>query len=276
MTRDRQNSDTKRRIAVVAPARALDPVVARKLSSLAAQIAPTLDIQFDPQCFAAAGHFAGDDVTRQDALVKAANDPEVDAVWFARGGYGSIRLLRGLKERLGPAARDKTYLGYSDTGALLALLYDAKIGRSVHGPMPSDLSRKGGEAAIQRALDSLSASIAPPSGDTPELAFNLTTLAAINGTPFMPDLSGHILHLEDIGEYHYRLDRAFAQLALSNWFSKLAGVRLGRFSEILENDIDFVDTAEAIARRWCAEVGVPVLGASPIGHDTENGILAFG
>ncbi len=263
-------------MAIVAPARALDRDVAESVLELAGRMTPDLEIHFDPQCFERHGHFAGDDRTRQAALVRAANDPAFDAVWFARGGYGSMRLLKGLASALGPSAASKTYLGYSDAGALLATLYGAGIGRSVHGPIPGDMLREGGADAVARSLSFLAGNARAPSRAPPEAAFNLTVLAALNGTAFLPDLSGHVLHLEDIGEYHYRIDRAFAQLASSDWFSQLAGVRLGRFSDIPENDIDFAMEASDIARHWCAQAGVPVLGDSPIGHNAANGIVVFG
>ncbi|MEL6569878.1 MAG: LD-carboxypeptidase, partial [Pseudomonadota bacterium] len=129
---------------VVAPARAVPPSVADRVTDLASHHVPELELQFHPQCFAAHGHFAGDDTTRQNALIEAANDPDLDAIWFGRGGYGSVRLLSNLVASLGPAARQKTYLGYSDTGALLATLYGAGIGNCIHGPMPSDVQRIGG------------------------------------------------------------------------------------------------------------------------------------
>lgn len=261
---------------VVAPARAVPPGVADRVTDLASHHVPELELQFHPQCFAAHGHFAGDDTTRKDTLIEAANDPDLDAIWFGRGGYGSARLLSDLVANLGPAARQKTYLGYSDTGALLATLYGAGIGNCIHGPMPSDVQRIGGEAAVLRALQALKVPVLQKADARPQIALNLTVLASLNGTPFLPDLTGHILHLEDIGEYHYRLDRAFAQLASSAWFSRLAGVRLGRFSDVPENDIDFAMTADEIARHWCAAASVPVIGTSPIGHDADNGVVVFG
>ncbi|MEL6662664.1 MAG: LD-carboxypeptidase [Pseudomonadota bacterium] len=277
MERDRQNSDRKIRVTVVAPARALSSEAADAVTALADEQYPKLHLNFDPQCFLRQGHFAGSDDKRREAFLSAANDPDCDAIWFARGGYGSIRLLDGLIEQMGPRARRKAYLGYSDTGSLLGALYGAGIGSCLHAPMPSDIVRQNGQAAVRRALDVIAGRTeAAKQGTAPQAAFNLTVLAALNGTKYMPDLTGHILHLEDIGEYHYRIDRAFAQLATSDWFSRLAGVRLGRFSDIPDNDIDFGMEAHEIARHWCAVTGVPVLGYSPIGHDAENAVIAFG
>jgi muramoyltetrapeptide carboxypeptidase len=113
---------------------------------------PGLDLQFHPQCFLEHGHFAGTDQQRLDALVECANDPGFDAVWFARGGYGSNRIAEDALAHFNPSAQHKTFLGYSDAGYLLGGLYARKIGHPVHASMPADLRRDGGEAAVRRVL----------------------------------------------------------------------------------------------------------------------------
>ena len=90
------------------------------------------------------GHFAGDDESRARAFVDFANDPRIDAVWFARGGYGSCRIAEAAVAALTPAAAKKRYLGYSDAGSILAALYKAGIGQVAHGPMASDVNRRTG------------------------------------------------------------------------------------------------------------------------------------
>ena len=114
---------------------------------------------------------------------------------FARGGYGSNRIAEDALPHLGDAARTKAFLGYSDTGYLLAALYRAGIGQPVHAPMPGDIRRDGGDAAVLRTLRWLGGD---RSGEEPTLdaqptaAFNLMTLAMLCGTPLMPDLAGHV------------------------------------------------------------------------------------
>ena len=277
MATDRQISE-RFTVGVMAPARALEPDIAKRVLELTVSAAPSIALRVHPQCFERHGHFAGPDSARAKAFLELANNPGVDAIWFARGGYGAGRLLDRVMDGLGEAARTKTYLGYSDTGALLGALYKAGIGRVLHGPMPADILREGGEAAVTRALAVLCGQVPPtpvPDG-APAAAFNLTVLASLCGTRHLPDLSGHVLHLEDVGEYDYRTDRAFFTLASTDWFARLAGLRLGRFSDVPENDVDFGMGAHEIARFWAAKAGVPVLGESPIGHDAQNGVIAFG
>lgn len=271
------------RIAVVAPACALKREAAEKVRALAAgrygEAAP--DIVFHPQCFLTEGHFAGPDSARSAAFLEAANDPAFDAVWFARGGYGSCRLDETVWRKLDGAAREKVYLGYSDLGMVLARLYRERVGRPVHGPMPADIARAGGDAAVARALDFLvrgDASTLEPSIKTgaPVAAFNLTILSHLLGTPHEPDLSGHVVMVEDVSEHLYRIDRAFFHLTSSAGIRRAAGIRLGRVSDILPNDPAFGKTAEEIASYWCARSGVPYLGRADIGHDADNRIVPFG
>ncbi len=140
------------RIGVLAASSVANPDVIAPVSAFAAVAYPEIDLVFHPQCHAHDGHFAGSDAVRAAAFLEYANDPAFDAIWFLRGGYGANRLLGTIMPQLGEAARRKTYLGYSDVGFLLGALYARRIGRPVHGPMASDIRRRGGDATVARAL----------------------------------------------------------------------------------------------------------------------------
>lgn len=270
------------RIGVVAPGRPITPELAENLAALVVGLPPAVrpEIRVHPQCFASSGHFAGEDAVRAEAFVETANDPDLDAVWFARGGYGSFRLIETVLPRLGDAARRKVYLGYSDAGALLAALYGAAIGRVAHAPMPADLAREGGEAAVRRTLDFLAgntgAACEPAAMEAPSAAFNITILAHLIGTPYLPDLTGHVLMLEEVSEPIYRIDRALGQIASTPALRRVKGIRLGRCSDIPANDPDFGKTEVEVARYWCARSGIPYLGRADIGHDVGNRVVPFG
>lgn len=269
-------SSSSVRIGVVAPGGRITPELADRVTAFAAglDLPRAVELRFHPQCFASCGHFAGSDAERADALVSVANDPKLDAVWFARGGYGSFRLIESVLPRLNAAARAKTYLGYSDTGALLGAFYGAGIGRVAHGPMPSDLNRDGGDAALRRALGFLAGGeVAVPR--TPA-AFNITILAHLIGTPYMPDLAGHVLMLEDVSEPLYRIDRAFGQITSAPAIRSVAGIMLGRCGAIVANEPEFGQTEVEIARYWCERAGIPYLGRADIGHDADNAVVPFG
>ena len=271
------------RIAVVAPASSLTPEVPARIEALAHALYPGNPprIRFDPQCFLRHGHFAGDDATRAAALVAAANDPEADAVWFGRGGYGSCRIAEEVLARLGPAARLKAYLGYSDCGTLLAGLYGAGIGSPAHGPVAQEILRDGGERAAARALRWLverSADTLEPSirAGRKHAAFNLTILSQLLGTALQPDLDGHVLMLEEVSEQMYRIDRAMFHITSNPGIRRVAGIRLGRCSAIPPNDPDFGHDEEAVVRFWCERSGIPWLGRADIGHDVDNKVVPFG
>ena len=269
------------RIAVVAPSTPIGADVAERVRAIAAERHPELEIIFHPQCFASHHHFAGDDALRAAAFVEVANDPAVDAVWFARGGYGSCRIAEAVLARLGPAARQKAYLGYSDAGFLLAGLYQRRFGNVIHGPMPRDVVRPGGDAAVKRALDwladeargALEPSLAP---GVKAAAFNITVFAHMIGTPLQPELDGHVLMLEDVSEHMYRTDRAMFHIMSNEAVRRVAGIRLGRCTEVPPNDPDFGESEEEVVRYWCERSGIPFLGRADIGHDSDNKLVPFG
>ncbi len=265
------------RIGIVAPSCRLEESVAAQLSSVvgAAYGADAPELVIHPQCFLSAGHFAGPDSARADAFVELANDPDIDAIWLARGGYGACRMVDLALPRLTSVAGDKAYLGYSDAGFLLAGLYARGIGRVAHGPMPSDLKRAGGDIAVLRSLSWL-LNPTKPEGAAKQAAFNLTVLSQLLGTPLQPDLTGHVLMIEDVGEYMYRLDRSLFHVTSNPGIRQVAGLMLGRCSDIPENDPDFVLTEEEVARHWCGHAGIAYLGRANIGHDADNQVVPFG
>jgi muramoyltetrapeptide carboxypeptidase len=269
------------KIGICAPSTPFSGEDAARVVALAATTHPTAELVFHDQCFAESGHFAGSDAERLEAFVELANDPAFGAIWFARGGYGACRIAGDAVARLQAAAHDKLYLGYSDAGNLLGCLYRAGIGRVAHGPMPADIRRGGGEAAISRALDWMVS--ANPTALEPHVqageryaAFNLMTLAMMAGTPLMPGLKGHVLMVEEVAEYLYGYDRAFFHVASHLKDAGLAGLRLGRVSDVPDNDRPFGESAESIARRWCRKAGIEYLGRADIGHDAGNKVVPFG
>jgi muramoyltetrapeptide carboxypeptidase len=266
------------KIAVVAPSCTLRPEAADAVKAIVAMRGDA-ELAIHPQCFLSDGHFAGPDEARLTALREVMADDSVDAVWFARGGYGSNRIAEAAAENLPPAAHSKTYLGYSDSGFLLAAFDKAGL-QVAHGPMVQDIARSGGDAAIGRALDWLVKR--DPSALEPGLregrkamAFNLTVLSNLLGTAIEPDFSDAELLLEDIAEHEYRIDRAMFHLTGSASIRRVASLRLGRISEIPENDPAFGSDAESIVVDWCKRAGIAFGGRADIGHDADNRVVPF-
>lgn len=266
------------KIAICAPATPITRDHAAALESLVAVEFPSTKVTFHEQCFAQAGHFAGDDLARLSALLDCANDASFDAVWFAKGGYGSNRIAEAAVAQMNGAARSKTYVGFSDCGYLLAAFYRAGIGQCAHGSMPVSARSATGREAVRRVLRWLSGNNSglEPSlnGAVPAAAFNLITLAMLARTPLMPDLSGHVLMVEEVSEHLYAIDRAF--FAIAGSMPRLAGIRLGAITAIPENYVMFGQNEEEIARYWCDRAGIPYLGRAEIGHTPNNHVVPFG
>jgi muramoyltetrapeptide carboxypeptidase len=266
------------RVRLCAPSTPLNRDDAARVAALAADY-PDLTLDFHPQCFAAEGHFAGSDSLRLDAFLDCANDPDCDAVWFARGGYGAVRIAEAALAGLGAAAFDKTYLGYSDAGTMLGALYRAGTGRPVHAPMPADIRRPHGETAVRRVLGWLSGDRSgeePGLDSRPVAAFNLMTLAMLTGTALMPDLAGHVVLIEEVAEHLYAVDRLLFHVTEALARAGAAGIRLGRVSDVPQNDRPFGLTVEQMVEQWCARRGLEWLGPADIGHDAANMIVPFG
>jgi muramoyltetrapeptide carboxypeptidase len=264
------------KIAVVAPSCTLSREAAGQLETLLAERGDC-ELAIHPQCFLSDGHFAGTDEQRLAALREVMADESVDAVWFARGGYGSNRIAEAAVRDLPNAARSKLYVGYSDAGFLHAGFHKAGLDVA-WGPMPQDLRREGGKAAVTRALDWIvkrDPSALEPDLQQPAMAFNLTVLAALLGTVLEPDFTGVDLLIEDVSEHHYRIDRTMFHVSASPNVRKVARLRLGRVGDIPENDPDFGRDELAIVQEWCGHSGIPFGGRADIGHDVLNRVVPF-
>ena len=269
------------KIGICAPATPFSRNDADKVIALAAQHYPDTELVFHKQCFIEKGHFAGTDKQRLEAFVAMANDRAFDAIWFVRGGYGACRIAEDAVGELKSAARNKTYMGYSDQGNLLGALYQAGIGWPLHGPMPGDIRREGGENAVIIALDWLVKSDSKSleknlKRNEKHVAFNAVTFAMMIGTPIMPDLKGHVVMIEEVCEHLYAFDRTMFNITTGLKDVGVVGLRLGRVSDIPENDHPFGETATQIAKRWCAKNRIEFLGHADIGHDIDNKVVPFG
>lgn len=270
------------KIGVVNASSRLDPARGQAIQDWARQAYPAGDVQLvmHPALYETHGHFGGDDATRAAALVEYANDPQIDAVWFARGGYGACRIAQAVVEQFNGHAFEKRYLGYSDAGSLLAAMYRRGMKGVAHGPMAADGSRhdETGRRAVEWLRSGDPASLEPSLiGDSrPAVAFNLTILNELVGTPIEPDLTGHVIMLEEVSEAMYRIDRMLFHLTSQASIRRCAGIRMGRASDVTPNDPDFGLNMEQVIQYWCARSGIPYLGAADIGHDRDNRVVPFG
>ncbi len=271
------------RVALVAPGGALSP------ARLAAARQRCRGLGLDPVLSSprgkARGFLAASDDERLAELQRALEDPDIDAVWALRGGYGAIRIVHRLD--LGRQRSDPIpFIGFSDNTVLHVAHGEAGVA-SFHGPHPGGDFPPGTEAAFRRVLFStdpagpLRGEGPHPAGrplvggraDGPLWGGNLTTLASLCGSSIALAASGRILCLEDVGEPAYRVDRMWVQLERAGVLRGVKGVALGGFTQLREGEGEAV---HAVLRERALELGVPAVTNLPFGHMAHNVTLPLG
>ena len=230
------------------------------------------------------GYFAGTDDQRADGYRGLLRDPEVDAIFFARGGYGASRVLSRLDARE-MRSRPIIHLGGSDLTALFAFAGRhaesrdllRPDGRRGHGE--SDAARLGGGAVRARRPRRIGSRrpqiLAGGSGHGPLVGGCLSLLAAACGTPDAVQGRGAVLFWEDVGEDTYRLDRMLTQLERSGTFDGLQAMLIGSISPGARGG----ESPEAVGlwlRDFFAGAPFPVLSGLPAGHIPGTRTLPLG
>ena len=244
------------------------------------------EVRFDEGLFAREGFLAGPDERRLDELRAALADPAARAVVMARGGYGLLRLLPFL-DPAALAAAPRALVGFSDGTALLAFAARAGVA-AIHGPVVTQLGSL--PATDQQALFQLLENPAPgvllagldeliPGRvQGPLLGGNLEVFSRLLGTPFLPDLTGAILFIEDSGERPYRLDRLITHLDLAGVWSTVSAVVVGDFAGCTEPAVlreGSPAAAEVLVDRL-ARLPIPVVVGAQVGHGSRNLALPYG
>lgn len=232
------------------------------------------------------GYFAGEDEARAADLRSMIQHPDVRAIWFARGGYGTSRILESMPWD-GLERRPKLLIGYSDLTALFCAVIQRVGQLCLYGPVVVELGQAKAyhTASLKQLLAGKPVELrlqrrqVLAEGRTKGrlLGGNLTVLAHLCGTPFAPDLRGAVLFLEDVGEEAYRVDRMLTQLRMAGAFQGLAGVLLGQLS-VPETKRRFPPDRPllAILRENFLPCGVPVVMNLPAGHVPGKRTLPLG
>ena len=232
------------------------------------------------------GYLAGDDASRASDLDAAVSDPNLTAIWFARGGYGTARLLdRFDLDRL--VRRPKLLLGYSDLTGLFAALLKRASTVCLHAPVVAELGHRTDfhAASLNAALAGRVTRRRVARRDVLRggrargrlMGGNLTVLCHLLGTRHMPDLRGAVLFIEEIGEEAYRIDRLLQHLRSSGVLSGVRAVLLGRFhvpppSRSFPGDRD----VDAVFREHLLPLKLPVVCGIPAGHGPGKWTLPLG
>lgn len=284
------------RVALVAPA---GPLLERDDITRAVELCRALDYDpvVGPHAYGRFGYLAGTDADRLADLNDALRDPEIDAIWCLRGGFGVTRIIDAVDfDAL--ARRPKPVIGFSDITALLAgvtqragvVAFHAPVARS---PMPP-FSRLHFERVLTCAepagiLEPMPAPSGVLAAREPRVITlrggvvegrlaggNLTLLQCLIGTPWFPDLDGSILLLEDVNEDLYRVDRVLAHLRTVGALSRLAGVAIGRFTELKRSTEGGAFGFDELLTQYLSPLGVPVALGLPFGHIDAQWTLPLG
>jgi len=237
------------------------------------------EVDFGKNLFQKDRQFAGTDQQRLEDLNEAIRDESVKAIFCARGGYGTARLVDGMDMDAFKKS-PKLICGYSDITALHGHVYNHANALSIHGSMPVNF-----ESNTPEALDSLFALM---SGERISYSFNsvgyqvdgeaegdliggnLSVIFSILNSPSIPDPNGKILFLEDLDEYLYHVDRMMLNLKRSGYLGTLKGMVIGGMTDMNDNTTPFGKTAMEIIEEHTSSLGVPVATGFSSGHMDNN------
>jgi len=228
--------------------------------------------------------FGGTDTDRITDFQEAMDNDTIKAIWCARGGYGTVRIIDALdfsKFLRNP----KWVIGFSDVTALHSHIHNLGV-QTIHGLMPITV-----ENSTPEALDSLKRTLFDNSvkhdvtcesknkygKSTGELVGgNLSMLYSLLGSESAIKTDGKILFIEDLDEYLYHVDRMMMNLKRNGYFNNLKGLIVGGMTKMNDNTIPFGKTAEEIIIDTIKEFDFPVCFNFPAGHLKDNRALVFG
>lgn len=239
------------------------------------------------------GFIAGTDGERVEDIHTMFQRKDIDGIWCVRGGYGTTRILKMLDYDL-IRSHPKVFVGYSDITALHEAFYTQAGLVSFHGPVASsdftDYSVSGIKSALFGSDYNYSISPVAEPGEG-EAAYevirsgeatgtivggNLSLMSALCGTIYLPDLSGKIVYIEDIGEASYRIDRMLVQLIQAANLKKAAGIIFGNFTNCGPEEGSTDQTVSEVIFDHFGSLNIPVVKGYSIGHISNQATLAVG
>jgi len=229
--------------------------------------------------------FAGTDKERATDLQNQINDRKIKAIWCAKGGYGSIRIL-DLVDFSSLKTQPKWLIGYSDVTAIHLHLQSLGIA-SLHAQMASAIETRsvltseelkhvlfGKKLQVEYASQHPNQITGEVKGEL--IGGNLSVLYSAIGSHSLPNFENKILFLEDLDEYLYHIDRMMQNLKRSGLLSKISGLIVGGMTDMNDNSTPFGKTAEDIIYEVVKDLSIPVAFHFPAGHLETNLPLIFG
>ena len=278
-----QKGDT---IAIVAPAGILKnrKAVIDKAKVLAESWG--LKVVYGKHMFNQSHHFAGTDEERCQDFQDALDNPNVKAIWSARGGYGSVRILDKLdftKFKENP----KWVIGYSDITAFHNHIHNLGI-ETIHGMMGTSMQDKPVDIpetikTLRKVLFGENLKYTIPSSKYNRIGEvegelvggNIAILTSMLGSNSQISTDGKILFIEEIGEYKYSIDRMLQSLKRAGYFIKVKGVIVGDMTKIKKNSTPWGSSIEQLILNVIPK-NIPILFNFPAGHEPDNRALIMG
>jgi muramoyltetrapeptide carboxypeptidase len=270
-------------IGIIAPSSHIEPDVLDTGVSVLRDYG--FNVFIHPQTLAREQQSAGTAVEKAAALHQVFLDPEIKAVIGAGGGNRAVHLLDHLDYDL-IRSNPKIYMGFSDSTALLSAFARKSGLVTFHGPLIKSLARTeppcldfafsllGGKAhdyPLRQAK-----CLKSGKGQGPLYGGTLSVLCSLIGTPYMPDLTGAILFLEDVNEELSRIDRMLWQLSQAAPFNQLAGLMFGEFINPLDTGRPYGFTLDDIIKQHTDGLDIPVVTNAPFGHGSLMYALPVG
>lgn len=234
-------------------------------------------------------YFAGTDEERLDGFRQLLDDPAIDVMLCARGGYGITRVLAGI-DWAQVRASGKVFAGFSDFTAFNCAALALAGFATLHGPMlaidfgdgePDEFMRRHFEATLRGQEDSETVACEegcrPGTLGGPLWGGNLSMLAHLVGTPYLPAVDGGLLCVEEIAEEPYAIERLFLQLDHAGILAKQRAILLGDFSDCVpRNPARYPYAMREVIETLRAIAPCPVLTGLPFGHVARKLTLPFG
>ena len=239
---------------------------------------------YDDRLFAEHYIFSGNDDFRATVFQECLDNEQIDAIWIARGGYGSIRIIDKL-DFTRFLEHPKWIVGFSDATVLHGKL--SRLGvPSMHASMPFYFANKTPEAK-QSLFDALTGQVLQYEFPTyPQnrvgqmkgeiVGGNLSVLYSMMGSPTFPDLDGKILFIEEVDEYIYHIDRMMRALKRAGKLDHLKGLVVGGLTQIHDNTHPFGQSVEEVIAEVVSEYDYPLCFGFPAGHFDDNRVMFFG
>lgn len=231
--------------------------------------------------------FAGEDELRSQDLQQAISDPAVKAILFARGGYGTARIIDQVN-LLPLKSNPKWLIGFSDLTVIHCQVNKMGVA-TLHSPMAINIPKLNqkiknelinaltGKLPCYKINESVLSDL-NRTGKTEGILTggNLSVIYSLLGTPSEPDTENTILFIEDLDEYLYHVDRMMLCLKRSGKLKNLNGLIVGSFSDMKDNAVPFGKTAEEIISEHVSEYDYPVMFGFPAGHSNNNRPVILG